>query len=31
MKTKKGSCPNLQQAMVRHDCCWRKDRGVSGD
>ena len=20
-----------EQAMVRHDCGWRKDRGVSGD
>lgn len=23
--------PQRQQAMVRHDCGWRKDRGVSGD
>ena len=28
---KKGSYPQRQQAMVRHDCGWRKDRGVSGD
>lgn len=23
--------PHSQQAMVRHDCCLRKDRGISGD
>lgn len=23
--------PHSQQTMVRHDCGWRKDRGVSGD